>query len=131
MSIVDAKPCSEGQLRLKHSKGHLKCNTARDTGRIGNYECHAENHLLQIILKSGGKMKVKQLKVCNIGRIENETVVFEKPLNLFFGEIRSGKTTLAINSLKLLFGGSYSNDILRHGTSAGYVEDCGRKREIS
>ena len=76
-------------------------------------------------------MKVKQLKVCNIGRIENETVVFEKPLNLFFGEIRSGKTTLAINSLKLLFGGSYSNDILRHGTSAGYVEDCGRKREIS
>ena len=67
-------------------------------------------------------MKVKQLTVVNIGIIEKETIVFEKPLNLFFGEIRSGKTTLAINSIKLLFGGSFSNDLLRHGTDAGYVE---------
>ncbi len=67
-------------------------------------------------------MKVKQLKVCNIGKIENETVVFEKPLNLFFGEIKSGKTTLAINSIKLLFGGSFSNDLLNHGKSVGSVE---------
>lgn len=67
-------------------------------------------------------MKVKSLTVRNIGIVENETVAFEKPLNLFFGEIKSGKTTLAINSIKLLFGGQYSRDLLRHGTNSGYVE---------
>jgi hypothetical protein len=67
-------------------------------------------------------LKVKQLTVSNIGPIKKEVVVFEKPLNLFFGQIRTGKTTLAINSIKLLFGGKFSEDLLRHGENSGYVE---------
>jgi DNA repair ATPase RecN len=66
-------------------------------------------------------MKVKKLTVCNIGIIENEVIEFNKALNLFYGDIMAGKSTLAINSIKLLFGGTYSDDIIRHGQTEGFV----------
>lgn len=67
-------------------------------------------------------MKVEKLIVKNIGIIEKEVIEINKPLNLFFGDIKSGKTTLAINSIKLLCGGTFSGDILRHGATEGYVK---------
>lgn len=67
-------------------------------------------------------MIVKKLTVHNIGAISHEEIIFEKPLNLFYGQIKVGKTTLAITSIKLLFGGSYPKNILRNDTNEGYVE---------
>ena len=67
-------------------------------------------------------MKVKKLTVKNIGKIEYQEIKLDKPLNIFYGEIKAGKTTLAINSIKLLFGGSFSKDIIRHGEDEGFVK---------
>lgn len=59
-------------------------------------------------------MKIKSLEIKNIGIIVHEVIEFNKPLNLFYGEILAGKTTI-LNAVKLLFGGSFSNDLIRHG----------------
>jgi len=67
-------------------------------------------------------MKVKSLTVHNIGIIAHEEIVLNQPLNIFYGEIESGKTTLAITSIKLLFGGKFPESIIRKGESEGYVE---------
>jgi hypothetical protein len=67
-------------------------------------------------------MIVKKLVVHNIGIIAHEEIIFEKALNLFYGDIKVGKTTLVITSVKLLFGGAIPKDILRHDTNEGYVQ---------
>ena len=66
-------------------------------------------------------MKIKKLTVKNIGIVVDEKIIFDKPLNLFYGEIRQGKSTLAINSIKLLFGGSFPDDLIRHGEKEASV----------
>lgn len=71
--------------------------------------------------EKGEAMKVKKLIVKNIGIVVDEEIIFDKPLNLFYGEIRQGKSTLAINSIKLLFGGSFPDDLIRHGEKQGHV----------
>jgi len=65
-------------------------------------------------------MKVKSLHIKNIGKIEDEVIEFNKPLNLFYGEILQGKTTI-LNAIKLCFGGSFSNDLIRHGETEALV----------
>ena len=67
-------------------------------------------------------MKVKRLTVENVGIVKKEVLDLNRPLNLFFGDIRQGKTTLAISSIKLLFGGKFDNDIIRHGEKKAFVE---------
>ena len=59
-------------------------------------------------------MKARRVVIKNIGMIADTIIDFNKPLILFFGEIRQGKTTL-LNAIKLCFGGSYPADIIRHG----------------
>lgn len=59
-------------------------------------------------------MKVKQLIIKNIGIVKDETVKLNKPLILFYGDIKQGKTTI-LNAVKWLFGGSFPQDIIRHG----------------
>jgi hypothetical protein len=39
-------------------------------------------------------MKIEKLVIKNIGIIGNEEIVFNKPLNLFYGEVRQGKLYL-------------------------------------
>jgi DNA repair exonuclease SbcCD ATPase subunit len=39
-------------------------------------------------------MKIQKLIIKNIGIIEDTTIEFNKPLLLFYGEIRQGKTTI-------------------------------------
>ena len=65
-------------------------------------------------------MKIKSLQIKNIGKIEDEMIEFNKSLNLFYGEILQGKTTI-LNAVKLCFGGSFSNDLIRHGESDAMV----------
>ena len=66
-------------------------------------------------------MKVKKLIIKNIGIIENETIELDKPLILFYGDIKQGKTTI-LNAVKWLFGGSYPTDIVRHGQTEASVK---------
>ena len=65
-------------------------------------------------------MKVKKLVIENIGIIEKEEIVFNKPLNLFYGDIKQGKTTI-LNAVKLCFGGGFSSDLIRHGEEEAKV----------
>lgn len=66
-------------------------------------------------------MKAKRLIIKNIGLIADETIEIDKPLILFYGDIRQGKTTI-LNSVKWLFGGSYPDDIIRHGEKEASVK---------
>jgi len=65
-------------------------------------------------------MKIKSLQIQNIGKIADEVIEFNKSLNLFYGEILQGKTTI-LNAVKLCFGGSYSNDLIKHGETEAMV----------
>ena len=66
-------------------------------------------------------MKVKQLKIVNIGMIESETIELNKPLIIFYGEIRAGKSTL-LNAVRWVCGGSFPADIIRHGQTEAEIE---------
>jgi DNA repair exonuclease SbcCD ATPase subunit len=65
-------------------------------------------------------IKIKSLQIINIGMIESEVVSFNKPLLLFFGEIKQGKTTI-LNAVRWAFGGPFPTDILRHGQPEGLI----------
>lgn len=66
-------------------------------------------------------MKVKSITIKNIGLIENETIEFNKPLLLFYGDIRQGKTTI-LNAVRWAFGGSFPADIIRHGQTEAVID---------
>lgn len=59
-------------------------------------------------------MKIKSIIIQNIGTIKNETIKIDKPLTIFYGEIKQGKTTI-LNSIRWAFGGSFPKDIITHG----------------
>jgi hypothetical protein len=66
-------------------------------------------------------MKVKSITIKNIGLIENETIEINKPLLLFYGDIRQGKTTI-LNAIRWAFGGSFLADIIRHGQTEAVID---------
>ncbi len=65
-------------------------------------------------------MKVKKLVIRNIGMIADTEISLNKPLILFYGEIKQGKTTI-LNAVRWCFGGSYPADIIRHGQNRASV----------
>jgi hypothetical protein len=72
-------------------------------------------------------MKAIRLTVKNIGIIADAVIELNKPLILFYGEIRQGKTTL-LNSVKWVFGGTFPTDIIRTGETEAVIKldlDCG------
>ena len=66
-------------------------------------------------------MKVKSLIIQNIGMISEETIEFDKPLILFYGDIKQGKTTI-LNAVRWAMGGSFPADIIKHGTTEALIE---------
>jgi hypothetical protein len=66
-------------------------------------------------------MIARRLDIENIGCIEKETIKLNKPLILFYGDIKQGKTTI-LNAVKWLFGGSFPADIIRHGQKEASVK---------
>jgi len=66
-------------------------------------------------------MKATYLKIKNIGLIADVTIQLDKPLILFYGEIRQGKTTI-LKAVRWAFGGSFPQDIIRHGEKEAFVE---------
>ncbi len=65
-------------------------------------------------------MKVKRILIQNIGKIKNEMIELNKPLILFYGEIRQGKTTI-LNCVRWVMGGTFPEDIIRHGEEEGNI----------
>ncbi len=66
-------------------------------------------------------MKLKHLHIVNIGIIEDISLDLNKSLMLFYGDIRQGKTSI-LNSVRWAFGGSFPQDIIRHGQREAFVE---------
>jgi DNA repair exonuclease SbcCD ATPase subunit len=67
------------------------------------------------------QIKVKYLKIKNVGIIADTTITFDKPLLLFYGEVKQGKSTI-LNAIRWCFGGSFPSDIIRHGEKEAAVE---------
>lgn len=65
-------------------------------------------------------MKINRIQINNIGAINNADIPIEKHLNIFFGDVKQGKTTI-LNSVRWACGGSYPNDILSHGSEDGFI----------
>ena len=66
-------------------------------------------------------MNKGKLEVKNLGIIEDVVVNIDKPLVIFYGDCLQGKTTL-LNAIRLLFGGAFPDDLLRHGEEEGYAQ---------
>ena len=72
-------------------------------------------------------MKATKLTIKNIGILEDVVVKLDKPLLIFYGEIRQGKTSI-LNAVKWVFGGTFPTDIIRQGETEALVRldlDCG------
>jgi hypothetical protein len=66
-------------------------------------------------------MKITSLTISNIGAIASEVIPLNKPLLLFYGEIKQGKTTI-LNCVRWVCGGAYPADIIRAGFAEAFVE---------
>jgi DNA repair exonuclease SbcCD ATPase subunit len=66
-------------------------------------------------------MKVTKLTIHNIGKIGDTVVKLDKPLILFYGEIRQGKTTI-LNAVRWVCGGEFPSDIITHGKDEAHIE---------
>lgn len=66
-------------------------------------------------------MKVTRLIIKNIGMIADTDIELNKPLLLFYGEIRQGKSTI-LNAVRWVCGGSFPEHIIRDGQEEASVE---------
>src|ERR1017187_3555448 len=56
-----------------------------------------------------------------IGKITESDIEINKPLILFYGEIRQGKSTI-LNCVRWVCGGEFPQDIIQHGAKEGSIE---------
>lgn len=66
-------------------------------------------------------MKIQKLIIKNIGLIEDLDLTLDKPLILFYGECRQGKTTI-LNAIRYAFGGAFPADLIRRGCLEAIVK---------
>lgn len=66
-------------------------------------------------------MKPTRLLIKNIGIIPDADIPINKPLLVFYGEIRAGKSTI-LHAVQWVCGGEFPSDILRHGAKEGLIE---------
>ena len=66
-------------------------------------------------------MILKELIIENIGMIDAVSEKIDKPLILFYGDIKQGKTTI-LNAVKYALGGSFPDDLLKHGEKEGIIK---------
>lgn len=66
-------------------------------------------------------MKVTKLTIKNIGKIADTVIELNKPLILFYGEIRQGKTTIMrlSSELSALYPEGFGLDLIDRGESLG------------
>lgn len=66
-------------------------------------------------------MKPTKLIIKNIGKIAETEIEINKPLILFYGDIKQGKTTI-LNCVRWVCGGEFPEDIISHGADEGSIE---------
>lgn len=67
-------------------------------------------------------IKPTKLIIKNVGKLAGETVIeINRPLILFYGEIRQGKTTI-LNAVRWVCGGAFPDDIISHGQKEASIE---------
>src|SRR5580692_6519731 len=67
-------------------------------------------------------MKPTKLIIENIGKLSGkQTITINKPLILFYGEIKQGKTTI-LNAVRWVCGGEFPADIISHGQKDASIE---------
>ena len=66
-------------------------------------------------------MKITSLHIQHIGLISDETIQLNKPLIVFYGEVRQGKSTI-LNAVRWVLGGKFPSDIIKHGAQDGLIE---------
>lgn len=66
-------------------------------------------------------MKATKLVIKNIGIIASEEIVIDKPLLIFYGSIRQGKSTL-LKAVQWVCGGAFPSDIIKHGEKEASIE---------
>lgn len=66
-------------------------------------------------------MKPTKLIIHNIGKVTDTTIDINKPLILFYGEVRQGKTSI-LNSIRWVCGGEFPADIIQHGKDEASIE---------
>jgi hypothetical protein len=67
-------------------------------------------------------IKVQRLTIRNIGILGEESIDFDgKPLLMFYGDVRQGKSTV-LNAIRWCLGGNWPSDIIRHGETAASVK---------
>lgn len=59
-------------------------------------------------------MKVTKIIIRNVGLVSDETIEVNKPLIIFYGSIRAGKSTI-LNAVRWVTGGNFPDDIIKHG----------------
>lgn len=64
--------------------------------------------------------KLTKLTIRNIGLIEESIIELNKPMLLFYGDIRQGKSTI-LNAVRWCFGGAFPEDVIRHGAAEAVV----------
>ena len=62
-----------------------------------------------------------KLIIRNIGKIAESIIEINKPLLLFYGEIRQGKSTI-LNCVRWVCGGEFPQDIIKHNEREGSIE---------
>ena len=62
-----------------------------------------------------------KLIIRNIGKIAESIIEINKPLLLFYGEIRQGKSTI-LNCVRWVCGGELPQDIIKHNEREGSIE---------
>ncbi len=65
-------------------------------------------------------MKILSLTVKNLGTIADAEIKLGQPLNIFYGQVRAGKTTI-LNAVRWCFGGATPADLIRHGATEAMV----------
>jgi len=65
-------------------------------------------------------MRVTRLIIKNIGLIEDLDLEINRPLLLFYGEVRQGKSTI-LNAIRWVLGASWPADIIRHGAEEASI----------
>lgn len=66
-------------------------------------------------------IKPTRLEIRCIGKITESDIEINKPLILFYGEIRQGKSTI-LNCVRWVCGGEFPQDIIQHGANEGSIE---------
>ena len=65
-------------------------------------------------------MRVTRLTIKNVGVVADACIEINKPLIVFYGDVRQGKTTI-LNAVRWCLGGAFPSDIIRHGEDRAYV----------